>query len=144
MTRSLRWARALVVGLVAGAACSQADAQTLQACRARVSTMRAAFAAPEPGHDAARALPAWAQTLYEQLRQTHEPRARAALLDEGVGKTIDGCYGLADAFREAAAAPAGSRRAAMTKLVPPAIESCECRGVDVESLTLFLRLSPST
>ncbi len=132
----------MVLGLTLGAACSQADAETLGACRARVSNMRAAFAAPEPGHDAARTLPAWAQTLYQQLAQTHEPKARAALLDEGVSKAIDGCYGLADAFREAAAAPAGSRRAAMTKLVPAAIESCECRGVDVESLSLFLRLSP--
>ncbi len=86
---------------------------------------------------------AWAKALYRDFRASPDINKRAALLDAGVARTIDGCYGLADAFREAANAAPGSRRAAMTKAIPNALESCGCRGVDVESLGFLLRLSPA-
>lgn len=86
---------------------------------------------------------AWVPALYRDFRSSSDMARRAALLDAGVTRTIDGCYGLADAFREAANAPAGARRAAMARLVPDALASCRCRGVDVESLGFLLRLSPA-
>jgi len=93
--------------------------------------------------DASSDVAAWVPALYRNFRESDDPTRRAALLDEGVARTIKGCYGLSDAFHQAARAPAGARRAAMTRLVPAALESCRCRGVDVESLGFLLRLSPA-
>lgn len=105
--------------------------------------MRDVLKSPFDGATAPGELPAWVAEAYQSLRKTSDPTARAKILDDAVGKTIDGCYGIADAFYEAGAAPAGSRRAAMAKSVPAALESCRCRGVDVESLAFLLRLSPA-
>jgi hypothetical protein len=101
--------------------------------------LRLAYDAAEPPKGVAD----WVAPLYRDFRRSTDPTRRAALLDEGVGRAIAGCYGLSDAFRGAAEAPSGSRRAAMAKLVPDALASCRCRGVDVGSLGFLLRLTPA-
>lgn len=105
--------------------------------------MREVLATGWDREEAPDGLASWVGPLYREFRQSSDAKVRAKLLDDGVGRTINGCYGLADAFREASRAPAGSRRAVMVEVVPEALESCRCRGVDVESLGFLLRLSPA-
>lgn len=126
-------------------ACSNAaaDEAAQQACMARVDTMRAQLKGGSTNTRTLAQLPAWAQELHDRIMRSANVDERARLLDDAVVRSIEGCYGLADAFREAAAAKSGQRRAAMAKLVPEAITACQCRGVDVESLAVFLQLSPA-
>lgn len=112
-------------------------------CDERVDRLRSELRSAYDATDAPPGVAEWVGPLFRDFTRTRDPKARAKLLDDGVGRTIAGCYGLGDAFRGAAAAPSGSRRAAMAKLVPDALASCRCRGVDVESLGFLLRLSPS-
>lgn len=133
-----------LLGVLWLAACEPASAAAPDGeCKARVDRMREVLKSPYDGAAAPSGLPTWVAEAYGEFRRAADPAARAKLLDAAVVKTIDGCYGIADAFYEAGAAPAGSRRAAMAKFVPTALESCRCRGVDVESLGFLLRLSPA-
>lgn len=130
--------------LMLAAACEPAKAQEpAQDCAPRVAHMRdgllKGYDAPTVPEDVA----PWVADVYRDFLGSSDPTARAKVLDAAVAKTIHGCYGIADAFYQAGEAPAGSRRAAMAKTVPAALESCGCRGVDVESLGFLLRLSPA-
>lgn len=112
-------------------------------CGPRIDRMREVLTSPYDAPTAPPEMPRWVADAYKTFRGSSEPFARAKVLDDAVAKTIHGCYGIADAFYAAGNAPAGSRRAAMAKAVPAALESCDCRGVDVESLGFLLRLSPA-
>jgi hypothetical protein len=135
--------RSIVLLLLPLAVACTARADPKDECHERVAHMRATLGTNwdrnEPPSDVAD----WVAPVYREFRQSRDPHERAAILDKAVPRTIDGCYGLADAFHQAANTPAGARRAAMTRLVPDALESCRCRGVDVESLGFLLRLSPA-
>ncbi|MBK6920796.1 MAG: hypothetical protein IPH07_25595 [Deltaproteobacteria bacterium] len=136
--------RALFFSLCLAACTSaSADDEATQVCTARVDVMRRQLGGGSADTRMLAGLPAWAQALHDRITRSADVAERARLLDEAVVKSIDGCYGLADAFREAAAAPSGQRRAAMARLVPEAVSACRCRGVDVESLAVFLQLSPT-
>jgi hypothetical protein len=121
----------------------EAGAKANDDCSDRVARMREGLATSWDRAEAPDGVADWVPAVYRDFRRASDPVARAKLLDDAVGRTIDGCYGLADAFREAADARAGTRRAVMMRVVPEALESCRCRGVDVESLGFLLRLSPS-
>jgi hypothetical protein len=123
------------------AACTDASAE-LDTCSPRVQRMRQELASADQPGQAPSASPAWVHDLYRQLGASHDINLRARLLQDGIGRSIDGCYGLADAFRAAADAPVEVRRATMARVVPDALVSCQCRGVDVDSLGFLLRLSP--
>jgi hypothetical protein len=131
---------AIAVSLLA-AACSGEPTEA-EACAPRIERMREELASGYTSSEAPRDVAPWVQELYTGFVATSDMYARAAILQDGVGRTIDGCYGLADAFRAAANAPVSQRRAAMAREVPAALSSCSCRGVDVESLGFLLRLAP--
>jgi hypothetical protein len=128
--------------LLSVSACT-AEPTPEEACAPRVERMRHDLESAYTGSGAPSDVAPWVQELYGRFTATDDMYARAALLQDGVGRTIDGCYGLADAFRAAAGAPLSGRRAAMARAVPDALSSCSCRGVDVESLSFLLRLSPA-
>ena len=135
--------RAPAIAVLWLATACAAEPSQAEVCAPRIERMREQLTAAYVGDAAPSDLPAWVRELYLEIDASTDMYARAALLEAGIGRTIDGCYGLADAFRAAASAPAGARRAAMAREVPAALTSCRCRGVDVESLAFLLRLSPS-
>lgn len=136
-------ARLSAVAWLILAACGESAAAVVDDCPQRVAVMREVLKTPYDGEAPPPEVASWVSPIYREFRGTSDPTARARLLDDAVPETIHGCYGIADAFREAGAAPAGARRAAMAKAVPAALESCRCRGVDVETLGFLLRLSPT-
>lgn len=139
----MRSATPLVAVLALVAACGREPPPGDAGCSRRTDQLRETLRSAYSGNTPPVGVAGWVGPLYREFAATRDVTRRAALLDEGVARTIDGCYGLADAFRGAADAPAGARRAAMARLVPDALASCRCRGVDVESLAFLLRLSPA-
>lgn len=134
--------RALAIAVVLLAAACSREPTDEETCGPRVERMQHELASAYAGSEAPGDVAPWVHELYGRFVATSDMYARAAILQDGVGRTIVGCYGLADAFRAAAAAPVSGRRAAMAREVPVALASCSCRGVDVESLSFWLRLSP--
>jgi len=128
--------------LVLGGCASEQQAIEDQ-CRPRVERIRAGLRTAYTDREAPADVAPWVGPIYREFVASSNIDTRASMLDAAVGRTIHGCYGLADAFHGAATADAGARRAAMAKLVPDALVSCRCSGVDVESLGFLLRLSPA-
>ena len=119
------------------------DTAEIDACTPRIERMREQLSVAYAGDDVPADVAPWVLELHGRFAASKDMYARAAMLQDGVGRAVEGCYGLADAFRVAAGAPVGARRAAMAREVPTALASCRCRGVDVESLSFLLRLSPA-
>lgn len=132
-----------MVALALAGACTDESDAARAACETRVAWMRERLGEAASDGDDPGPLPPWARELHKAIVTQHDPERRAGLLGEGVTQSLAGCYGIADAFRTAARAPSGERRAAMAREIPSAVSFCQCRGVDVESLTTFLRMSPA-
>lgn len=133
----------ILAGLALATACANEHEAKRAACERRVEWMRERIGEAARDDEDPGPIPGWARELRAQIIARHDPTGRAALLGDGVARSLEGCYGIADAFRAAARAPAGERRAAMAQEIPAAVSACQCRGVDVEPLTLFLRMSPA-
>jgi hypothetical protein len=74
----------------------EASAKTNDDCGDRVARMRDALATTWEHADAPDGVATWVGPLYRDFQKSTDPKARAKLLDDGVARTIDGCYGLAD------------------------------------------------